>query len=230
MTSSSAAPVCSRRVWSSGKCWQATRLLLQLCEGGIFVEHALWFGLLDHRGRLVRMPVSVCREYDCLVCYVQCCYKWHKTDTSVATLQGAWRYRDSAGTGWFGVSIVWVGKTARLICNFYLSVAARTTVWAGPSLRYTSMLLGRQATNKQQPQQSLAKTSPPAVYETHVRDRVQWYHRMCAVASHNVCCGVTECVQWCHIMYAVVNVCCGVTECVLWCHRMCAVVSQNVCW
>ena len=72
MTSSSPAPACSCRVWSSGKCWQATHLLLQLCEGGIFVEHALWFGLLDHRGRLVRMPASVCCVCDCSVCYVQC--------------------------------------------------------------------------------------------------------------------------------------------------------------
>ena len=60
MTSSSPAYVCSRRVWSTGKYWQATHLLLWLCEGGIFVEHALWFGLLDHRSRLARMPASVC--------------------------------------------------------------------------------------------------------------------------------------------------------------------------
>ena len=39
-------------------------------KGGIFVEHALWFGLLDHRGRLVRMPASVCGAYDCSVSYV----------------------------------------------------------------------------------------------------------------------------------------------------------------
>ena len=72
MMSSSPAPVCSLRVWSSGKCWQATHLLLQLCEGVIFVEHALWFVLLDHRGRLVRVPASVCGAYDCSVCYVRC--------------------------------------------------------------------------------------------------------------------------------------------------------------
>ena len=34
-------------------------------------------------------------------------------------------------------------RIACLICNFYLSVAARAVVWADPSLRYTSMLLGR---------------------------------------------------------------------------------------
>ena len=36
-----------------------------------------------------------------------------------------------------------------LICSVYLSVAARKIVCADPSLRYTRMLLGRQATNKQ---------------------------------------------------------------------------------
>ena len=39
-----------------------------------------------------------------------------------------------------------------MICNFYLSVAARKIVCADPSRRYTSMLLGREATNKQQQQ------------------------------------------------------------------------------
>ena len=36
-----------------------------------------------------------------------------------------------------------------MICNFYLSVAARKIVSADPSLRYTSMLLGRSANNQQ---------------------------------------------------------------------------------
>ena len=71
-----------------------------------------------------------------------------KTGTPVATLPGAWRCRISDGTGWPGVSILWLGEVESLICNFYLSVAARTIVWAELSLRYTSMLLGRQANNK----------------------------------------------------------------------------------
>ena len=66
-----------------------------------------------------------------------------KIGTPLATLPGAWRYRDSAGTGWSGVSIMWVGKLESWICNFCLSAAARKIVWADPSLRYTSMLLGR---------------------------------------------------------------------------------------
>ena len=72
MTSSSPAPACSRRVWSSGKCWQATRLLLWLRKGGIFVEHAPRSALLDHRGKLARVPASVYGAYDCSVCYDRC--------------------------------------------------------------------------------------------------------------------------------------------------------------
>ena len=64
-----------------------------------------------------------------------------KIGTPVATLPGAWRYRDSAGTGQPGVSILWLGEVESLICNFYVSVAARKIVLADPSLRYTSMLL-----------------------------------------------------------------------------------------
>ena len=66
-----------------------------------------------------------------------------KNSTPVSTLQGAWRYRVSAGTGRPGVSIMWPGEMESLVYNIYLSVAARTIVWADPSLRYTSMLLGR---------------------------------------------------------------------------------------
>ena len=66
-----------------------------------------------------------------------------KIGTPVATLPGAWRYRVSTGTGQPGVSILWLGEVECLICNFYLNVAARKIVWADPSLRYTSLLLGR---------------------------------------------------------------------------------------
>ena len=66
-----------------------------------------------------------------------------KTGIPVATLPGAWRNKVSAGTGWPGVSMLWLGEIENLIFNFYLSVAACTIVWADPSLRYTNMLLGR---------------------------------------------------------------------------------------
>ena len=65
-----------------------------------------------------------------------------KIGTPVATLPGAWRYRVSTGTGRPGVSILWLGEVEGLICNFSLSVAARKIVWADPSLRYASLLLG----------------------------------------------------------------------------------------
>ena len=51
-----------------------------------------------------------------------------KFDTPVATLPGAWRYGVSAGTGGPGVSILRLGEVENLICNFYLSVAARKIV------------------------------------------------------------------------------------------------------
>ena len=71
-------------------------------------------------------------------------YQWlKKNGTPVATPPGAWRYRVSAGTGWPGVSILWLGEVEGWICNFCLSVAARQIVWADPSLRYTRTLLGR---------------------------------------------------------------------------------------
>ena len=73
-----------------------------------------------------------------------------KIGTPVATLPGAWRERVSAGTGWPGVSILWLGEMESLIYNFCLSVAARNIVWLDPSLRCTRMLLGRYATNQQQ--------------------------------------------------------------------------------
>ena len=66
-----------------------------------------------------------------------------KIGTPVATLLGAWRYRVSTGTGRPSVSILWLGEMESLVCNFYLSVAARKIVWADPSLRYTGMLMGR---------------------------------------------------------------------------------------
>ena len=43
----------------------------------------------------------------------------------MATLPGAWLYKVSAGTGWAGVSMLWLGEMESWIFNFYLSVAAR---------------------------------------------------------------------------------------------------------
>ena len=62
--------------------------------------------------------------------------------TPVATLPDAWHCRVSTGTGQPGFSILCLGEVESLVCNFYLSLAARKIVCADPSLRYTSMLLG----------------------------------------------------------------------------------------
>ena len=61
-------------------------------------------------------------------------HQWLRIGGPVA-LPGAWRYGVSAGTGRFGVSILWLGEIKSLICNFYLSVAVHKIVWAAPSLR-----------------------------------------------------------------------------------------------
>ena len=51
-----------------------------------------------------------------------------KIGTPVATLLGACHARVSAGTGLPGVRLLELGEAASLLCNFYLSVAARTIV------------------------------------------------------------------------------------------------------
>ena len=66
-----------------------------------------------------------------------------KIGTPVATLPGAWRHGVSPGTGRPGVSILWLGEVESWIWNFNLRVAARKLLWADPSLKYTSTLLGR---------------------------------------------------------------------------------------
>ena len=51
-----------------------------------------------------------------------------KISSPVATLPGAWRCRDSVGTGWSVVSTLQLSEIASLFGSFYLSVAARTIV------------------------------------------------------------------------------------------------------
>ena len=68
-----------------------------------------------------------------------------KIGTLVATLPGAWCYRVSAGIGRPGVSILRLGEMESMVCNFYLSVAARKIV--GADLHVAGML-SNQPTNK----------------------------------------------------------------------------------
>ena len=65
------------------------------------------------------------------------------TGTPVATLPGARRGRVSARAGLPRVSVLWLGATPSLIYNLYLSVTARVIAKEVPSLRWTSILLGR---------------------------------------------------------------------------------------
>ena len=60
----------------------------------------------------------------------------------VAVLTGTWQYTVRARTVWPSVSILRLGEIARLICNFSLSVAAHTIVWADLPLRYTRHVAG----------------------------------------------------------------------------------------
>ena len=61
-------------------------------------------------------------------------------------------------------------RVGQKVCNFYLSVAACTTVWADPSLRYTSMLLGRQTCNQQQ---LLLMMDPRPMNKAHLVPQVE---------------------------------------------------------
>ena len=72
-----------------------------------------------------------------------------KIGTPVATLPGAWRYRVSTGTGRPGVSILWLDEVESLICNFYLSVAARKIEQIRPWDTLACCWDVKQPTNKQ---------------------------------------------------------------------------------
>ena len=77
-----------------------------------------------------------------------------KTGTPAATLPGAWRYRVRAETGWSRYQYAvtgwdWWTASARMWQRVILRSAA--------GIHYTSMLLGRRASNKQQPSCRLAE-------------------------------------------------------------------------
>ena len=89
-------------------------------------------------------------------------HQYLRTSTPVASLPGPWSYRVRAGTSWLDIGILLVDEIARLICNLYLSVAARPIVRADPTLSCTSMLLGRETANQQQQQRACGSlTAPP---------------------------------------------------------------------
>ena len=79
-------------------------------------------------------------------------YQWYKKiGTAVVTLPGTSHYRVSAGTGQPGISILWLGEVESLICNFYLSVAARKIDCPWDTLACCwDVNLGKKPTNQKQ--------------------------------------------------------------------------------
>ena len=71
-----------------------------------------------------------------------------RTGTPAATLPGAWRHGVSAGIGWSGVSILWLGEMESWICNFCLSVAACRTEQICPLDTLPCCWYVKQPTNK----------------------------------------------------------------------------------
>ena len=127
-------------------------------HGATFCEHYHLHVLSGHLDRLVGLVVRRSPWKRKILGSNPACARifsgWSHTNdlkigTPVATLPGAWHYRVSAGSGWPGVSILWWGEVENLICHFYLSVTARKIVCADLSLRYTNLLLGCWAINKQ---------------------------------------------------------------------------------
>ena len=64
------------------------------------------------------------------------------TYTPVGVLPRAWHHSRSARTVWPVVSILWLDRMASLICNLYLTVAARPVVWKDLSLRHMLLVVG----------------------------------------------------------------------------------------
>ena len=61
-----------------------------------------------------------------------------KNGTPVATLPGAWRYRVSTGTGWPGVSTLWLCDVESWICNFisvwqHVKLSSQIRPWDTPA-------------------------------------------------------------------------------------------------
>ena len=86
-----------------------------------------------------------------------------KRGTMVALLPEVWRYRVRPSTGWPGGRIL---RLAHLICNFRLSAAARTTLWADRPLDTLCMFLERYAARNATQQAPAAVTTHQFVSQT----------------------------------------------------------------
>ena len=76
-----------------------------------------------------------------------------------------WRYRVSTGTGWPGVSMLWLGDVATLIYNFCLSVAALL-------LSEQICLWNIRTLSKQQQQQHVRLASTYLIFQS----RYMWWY------------------------------------------------------
>ena len=63
-------------------------------------------------------PLGIFRSYTSVL----------KIGTPVATLQGTWHYRVSVGTGWTGVSTLYLDGIENVIGSLYLSMALHAIV------------------------------------------------------------------------------------------------------
>ena len=95
-------------------------------------------------------------------------YRDITTGTLMATPPDAWRCRVSTWAASIGASILRLLEIASFICNFHLSVAARTIAQGDLSLRYTLYVVGmlsnqrkkQTKTNKQAKQQQQQRNTP----------------------------------------------------------------------
>ena len=117
------------------------RMLSEDC----FLKKKFWNGGCSHKDHLVGLVVKASALRAANLGSIHACTvdlfsslnhtSDLKTGTPVATLPGSWNYRVSAGTGWPGVSILWLSETESLTCNFCLSLVVCTLVWADLSHR-----------------------------------------------------------------------------------------------
>ena len=123
----------------------------KICQGR--VRAVTWLSLFQWRCQTsdltIAVPVAMSDQwldYQCSSGDVRpvtwlSVFQWRcqTSDLTIAVPVATW----DAGWQRVGVNTPWLSETETLICNFFLSVAARTIVWADPSQKYSSMLQGR---------------------------------------------------------------------------------------
>ena len=136
-------PQAKVKVTESGKRWQ--RPMVPICRAGIkgFSWNEKFFAMKNRwtdRLQLAGQPADWPDKHNWL--YKSMLLIWIKNWYSSGHPARCQALQDCAGTGWPSVNTLWLGETASLTWNFYLSVATHTAAYPEPSLGYTSMLLG----------------------------------------------------------------------------------------